>query len=95
MSLDLPVTPWEAALGGSVQAPTPTGWVEVNIPPNSPPGRKLRLKGRGIPASTPGDFYFVLQVCTPAAETDAARSFYRDMAARFKAFDPRAHWRVR
>lgn len=91
--LDLPLAPWEAALGGAVQAPTPTGWVELNIPPNSPPGRKLRLKGRGLPASTPGDFYFVLQLSTPPGDSDAARSFYRDMATRFKGFDPRAPWR--
>lgn len=90
--LDLPVAPWEAALGASVQAPTPAGWVELRIPPNSPPGRKLRLKGRGLPASTPGDFYFVLQLATPAPATDADRRLYEDMAQRFKSFEPRGAW---
>lgn len=90
--LDLPVAPWEAALGATVQAPTPTGWVEVVIAPNSPPGRKLRLKGRGLPAATPGDFYFVLQLATPPAERDAARQLYRDMRALFTDFDPRSAW---
>ncbi len=91
--LDLPVSPWEAALGATVQAPTPTGWVELNIPPNSPPGRKLRLRGRGLPAATPGDFYFVLQVVAPPAASEAERRAYRDLAARFAHFDPRAAWR--
>lgn len=91
--LDLPVAPWEAALGASIEAPTPAGWVELRIAPNSPPGRKLRLKGRGLPASTPGDFYFVLQLATPAPASDADRRFYEDMAQRFKkSFDPRAAW---
>jgi curved DNA-binding protein len=90
--LDLPLTPWEAALGASVQAPTPTGWVELVIAPNSRAGRKLRLKGRGLPASTPGDFFFVLQVSVPPAESEAQRSVYRDMAQRFMAFAPRGAW---
>jgi curved DNA-binding protein len=90
--LDLPVAPWEAALGATVQAPTPAGWLELRIPPNSPPGRKLRLKGRGLPASTPGDFYFVLQLATPAPSSDTDRRFYEDMAQRFKGFEPRGAW---
>ncbi len=88
--LDLPVAPWEAALGAEVQAPTPTGQVEVKIPANSPTGRKLRLKGRGLPGSTPGDFYFVLQIALPAAELETDKAFYRDMASHFKTFNPRA-----
>jgi len=53
-------------------------------------GRKLRLKGRGIPGSTPGDLYVVLQIAVPPADTDAAAAFYRNMAEQFKSFDPRA-----
>jgi curved DNA-binding protein len=90
--LDLPITPWEAALGAEVQAPTPSGTVEVKIPPASSSGRKLRLKGRGIPGSTPGDFYFVLQLVTPPAQTDSDKSFYNDMARQFKVFKPRGDW---
>jgi len=87
--LDLPITPWEAALGSEVQAPTPGGTVEVTVPPASSSGRKLRLKGRGIPGSTPGDFYFVLQLVTPPAHTHSDKSFYTDMARQFKSFKPR------
>ena len=89
--MDLPVAPWEAALGAEVEAPTPTGRVEVKIPPGSASGRKLRLKGRGLPAKVPGDFYFVLQLAVPLASTDADKKAYADMAAAFNTFDPRAH----
>ena len=87
--LDLPVTPWEAALGAQIEVPTPSGFVELKIPAGSVAGRKLRLKGRGIPARSPGDFYFVLTIALPAADDEAAQSFYRGMAAQFKSFDPR------
>jgi len=88
--LDLPITPWEAALGADVEAPTPTGRVEVTIPPGSAAGRKLRLKGRGLPGSTLGDFYFVLQIVVPAADSDTAKSFYKNMSTQFNSFNPRA-----
>ena len=89
--MDLPVAPWEAALGAEVEAPTPTGRVEVKIPPGSASGRKLRLKGRGLPAKVPGDFYFVLQLAVPVANTEADKKAYADMATAFSSFDPRAH----
>ena len=87
--LDLPVTPWEAALGATVAVPTLGGDVDVKIPPGSQSGRKLRLKGRGLPGSPPGDQYVVLQIATPRADTAAARSFYERMA-RELPFDPRS-----
>jgi curved DNA-binding protein len=90
--LDLPVAPWEAALGASIEAPTPTGPVELTIPPGSQAGRKLRLRGRGIPGSTPGDFYFVLKITPPPADNEPAQSFYKRMADQFKGFNPRAGW---
>ena len=88
--LDLPVAPWEATLGATVEVPSPSGTVELKIPADSAAGRKLRLKGRGIPGSTPGDLYLVLQIALPSADTDAATAFYRNMAEQFKSFDPRA-----
>lgn len=88
--LDLPIAPWEAALGAEIETPTPTGRVEVTVPAGSTTGRKLRLKGRGLPGVTPGDFYFVLQIIVPAADTDSAKSFYESMAKQFKSFNPRA-----
>lgn len=82
------VTPWEAALGATIEAPTPSGPVQVKVPPGSQTGRKLRLKARGIPGDPPGDLYVVLEVVLPPAETDAARKIYEAMA-RELAFDPR------
>ncbi len=89
--MDLPVSPWEAALGAEVEAPTPTGRVEVRIPPGSASGRKLRLKGRGLPGKTAGHFYFVLQLTAPAATSDDDKKAYEALAASFKDFDPRKH----
>jgi curved DNA-binding protein len=88
--LDLPVAPWEAALGASVTVPTPGGKVEMKIPPGSATGTKLRLKGRGIPGTTPGDFYVVLQVVVPPADSEDKKAFYRQMAETFRTFNPRA-----
>lgn len=88
--MDLPVAPWEAALGAEVEAPTPLGAVEVKVPAGSPNGRKLRLKGRGLPGVTPGDFYLVLQIVLPPAATEAEKTFYQGMAKQFSSFKPRA-----
>jgi curved DNA-binding protein len=87
--LDLPVTPWEAALGATVKTPTPGGTVELKIPAGSHAGSKLRLKGRGMPAAPAGDFYVVLQIALPPASDDKARAAYRAMANAMP-FDPRA-----
>lgn len=87
--LDLPVAPWEAALGATVKVPTLGGIVELKIPEGSGSGRKLRLKGRGIPDDPPGDCYVVLAIALPPADTDAAKDFYRKMAQELN-FNPRA-----
>ena len=88
--LDLPVAPWEAALGATVTVPTPEGMVDLKIPADSTTGRKLRLKGRGIPGKTPGDFYVVLRIAPPPATDESDKAFYRSMAEQFKSFNPRA-----
>jgi curved DNA-binding protein len=89
---DLPLAPWEAALGSAVSAPTPGGTVQLSIPAESSAGRKLRLKGKGIPGSPPGDLYAVLAIVLPPAETEAAKSAYRTFQNAFN-FDPRANWK--
>lgn len=85
----LRVAPWEAALGASVPVHTPDGDVQMTVPPGSQAGRKLRLKGRGIPGSAPGDLYVVLDVVLPPATSEKAKALYEQMA-RDLAFDPRA-----
>ncbi len=91
--LTLPVAPWEAALGGEVTAPTPAGKVQVSIPAGSQTGRKLRLKGRGLPAAEPGDLYIELKVVLPAADNPKAVEAYKRMAAELR-FNPRLHFGV-
>ena len=86
--LELPVTPWEAALGSTVKVPTPSGIVEMKIPPGSGSGKTMRLKGRGIPARTAGDFYVVLRISLPPADSDKARALYEQMKNELD-FNPR------
>src|SRR5256885_1507288 len=87
--LDLPVAPWEAALGASVTAPTPDGSVQLTIPAGSSSGRKLRLKGKGLPSDPPGDLYAVLTIAVPPADTPAAREAYAALARSVPGFNPR------
>ncbi|HEY6773807.1 MAG TPA: DnaJ C-terminal domain-containing protein [Oxalicibacterium sp.] len=87
--MDLPLAPWEAALGATVTANTPAGAVELTIPPNSAAGRKLRLKGKGIPGKEAGNLYVVLAIALPRAETDSEKEAYRAFQNAFD-FHPRA-----
>ncbi len=87
--LDLPITPWEAALGATVTARTPDGDVQLTIPAGSSSARKLRLKGRGIPSNPPGDLYAVLDIAVPPADTQAAKDAYGALARTFSNFNPR------
>ena len=89
VTLALPVAPWEAALGAAVKTPTLKGEVDLRIPPGSGTGTKLRLRGRGLPGSPPGDQIVTIAVDTPAATTDEQKDLYRRMAQSFD-FDPRA-----
>ena len=87
--LDLPVSPWEAALGATVKAPTPEGPVDLKIPPGTTAGRTLRLRKRGIPGTPPGDLYATLKITLPAADSDAAKELYRKMEKEL-AYNPRS-----
>lgn len=87
--MDLPITPWEAALGAKVSAMTPSGKVELTVPKHAQSGKKLRLKGRGIPGKHAGDLYAVLKIVIPPTETDKARALYQQLADEVD-FDPRA-----
>lgn len=79
----VPIPPWLAALGGERDVSTPSGRVTVTVPPNSQGGRKLRLKGRGIPAAnnagTAGDLYLTLEIFAPPADTPERRALYEQM----------------
>ena len=86
----LPVTPWEAALGGKVKMPTPSGPVDLTIPANARQGQKLRLRGRGLPAAKSGDLYAVLQIVNPTNLSAEARKLYQQLA-KAQDFNPRAN----
>lgn len=91
--LQLPVTPWEAALGATIKVTTPGGPVDLKIPEGTSSGRKMRLKARGIPGKPPGDLYVVVQITLPAADTDAAKDLYRRMEQEL-AYNPRSNMGV-
>ncbi|MBT8636668.1 DnaJ domain-containing protein [Polynucleobacter paneuropaeus] len=89
--LDLPMAPWEAALGTSVNIPTPAGsTLELTIPPNTKSGRKMRLKGKGIPSKEPGDFYVVPNIVLPEAQSATQKAAYQELEKAFD-FKPRSH----
>ena len=92
--LSLPVAPWEAALGSTVEAPTLHGVVKLRIPAGSNSGSRLRLRGRGLPGSPPGDQIVVLDVQTPKPTTEDQRRLYRSLGAGFD-FDPRRELNAR
>ncbi|NUO75805.1 MAG: J domain-containing protein, partial [Lysobacter sp.] len=75
----LALAPWEAALGATISVPTLGGAVELKIPPNSEAGRKLRLRGRGLPGTPAGDQIVELEVLAPRAHTDEQREAYERM----------------
>ena len=92
--LDLPVTPWEAVLGASVEVPTLAGTVALKIPPNTRAGQQLRLSGRGLPRTSgeAGALYAVVQIVVPPAASEREHDLYRQLAGA-SSFDPRAHFK--
>jgi curved DNA-binding protein len=91
VQIELPLAPWEAALGAKVAVPTLGGQVELTIPPGAQSGQRLRLRGRGLPGTPAGDQLVSLKIVTPAAETAAAREAYERLKRELR-FDPRAGW---
>ncbi|MGN6236754.1 DnaJ C-terminal domain-containing protein [Dyella sp.] len=85
----LPIAPWEAALGATVPVPTLAGTVDLRIPAGSQSGKKLRLKGRGMPGTPPGDQLVELSIRTPPAEDDKQRKAYEALHKHFADYNPR------
>jgi|SRR5690242_18820210 len=90
IEVEVPLSPWEAALGAKVPVPTLGGEVELKIPAGSRSGRKLRLKGRGMPGKTPGDQIVSLAIQIPPADNDKAKAAYQAFEEAFDGFDPRS-----
>jgi curved DNA-binding protein len=91
VQIELPLAPWEAALGAKVAVPTLGGQVELTIPAGAQTGQKLRLRGRGLPGVPNGDQLVSIKLVTPTARTVEAKEAYERMKRDFQ-FDPRAGW---
>ncbi|HUL94704.1 MAG TPA: DnaJ C-terminal domain-containing protein [Usitatibacter sp.] len=91
--LDLPLTPWEAALGATVEVPTLDGAVNLKVPPNTTAGRKLRLARKGLAKAGggEGDLFAIVQIVNPTVLNERERELFRQLAEQSK-FDPRAHF---
>ncbi len=89
--LTLPITPWEAALGGKVTVPTLGGKVGVKIATGAQSGQKMRLKGRGLPGKNAGDQIITLQIQTPAATEEKVETLYQQLEEATQ-FNPRSHF---
>jgi len=90
IQFDLPLAPWEAALGATVTVPTPDGSVQLDVPPASSQGRRLRLKGKGLAGKVPGDLYAVLSIALPPSVSDSDKAAYRAFAQAFAGYTARA-----
>jgi curved DNA-binding protein len=90
--LEVPVAPWEAALGASIEVPTMEGKVRLKIQPSAKPGQKLRLGGKGLPkpGGGHGDLYAILQIVTPSSLTEKEKLLYEELK-KASTFNPRSH----
>lgn len=89
--VDLPVSPWEAALGATVAVDAPAGDAKIKIPPGTSSGQALRLKGQGMPnpKGAGGDFLAVVKIVVPKTLDNRERELFSELAAA-SAFDPRS-----
>ncbi|MCW2766658.1 MAG: molecular chaperone DnaJ [Nocardioides sp.] len=89
--VELPLAPWEAALGGRVALDTPGGEAKVGVPPGTSSGRRLRLRGRGMPGprGRNGDLYAEVRIVVPSNLTEEERRLFSELAAT-STFDPRS-----
>jgi curved DNA-binding protein len=90
--INVPIAPWEAALGESISVPIPVGNIKLKIPKGSSTGKKLRIKGKGIPSKQPGDLYVVLNVVLPPGDSEKAKKIYEEMKT--LNFDPRVNFKI-
>ena len=87
----VPITPWEAALGGKIEVPTLDGPVSMNVPAGTQGGGKLRLKGKGLPrkGDARGDMFVELQIQVPTTLSDRERELFVELQ-KHSNFKPRA-----
>jgi curved DNA-binding protein len=91
VSIELPIAPWESALGAKITVPTPVGSVELKVPVGASSGKRMRLKGRGIPGKEAGDFYVTLEIVMPPTVSDTEKSLYESLQKAAGNFNPRGN----
>jgi curved DNA-binding protein len=93
LDIDVPLAPWEAALGAEVEVPTLEGRVKMKVPPGAKTGQKMRLAGKGLPrpGGGAGDLYVVLGVAVPASLTEREKQLYEELR-KSSRFNPRARF---
>jgi curved DNA-binding protein len=91
--LDLPLAPWEAVLGTTVQVPTLAGTVSLKVPPGTHAGQQLRLAGRGLPKphAGEGDLFAIVQIAVPSVASERERALYQELAE-VSTYNPRGHF---
>lgn len=89
ITLTLPISPWEAALGATIQVPALSGKIALKIPPGSQTAKKLRIKGKGLAGNPAGDLYIILQIVNPPIKSEKDKKLFEEMAQQM-AFNPRA-----
>ena len=94
LDIDVPIAPWEAALGAEVEVPTLEGRVTMKVPPGSKAGQKLRLSGKGLPkpGGGAGDLYALLSIAVPATLTEDEKKLFEQLRESSR-FDPRARFK--
>jgi curved DNA-binding protein len=94
LDIEVPVAPWEAALGAQIEVPTLEGEVAMKLPPGSKSGQKLRLAGKGLPkpGGDAGDLYAVISAALPGSLTERERELYEALRDASR-FEPRRHFR--
>ena len=82
LDVDLAVAPWQAALGATVPVQTPTGTAQIRVPAGSSSGRRLRLRGRGLPKSRggSGDLHAIVKITIPKQLSERERELYEQLA---------------
>lgn len=94
LHMELKLAPWEAALGTTLELALPDSNIKVRVPPQAQSGQQLRVRGKGLPSTPPGDLLLELRVVLPAATTERARELYETMARELN-FNPRQDTQAR
>ncbi|MAM71122.1 MAG: cytochrome C biogenesis protein [Gammaproteobacteria bacterium] len=91
ISIVLPLTPWEAALGTKLTVPTPGGKIKLSVPAHTQSGARLRIKARGLPGKPPGDFFAVVKIVMPDRGSEKSDQLFSELSKELD-FNPRQHW---